>query len=81
MLLYTRLETYHGTSSDWVCGVLLKSVLLCIIIPCDNKLKNVTIPDSVEIIREYAFRNNQLESVIIPNSVQSIGYGAFYNNK
>ena len=39
---------------------------------------NVTIPNGVTSIREYAFANTGLTSVTIPNSVTSIEDGAFY---
>ncbi len=43
-----------------------------------NKLKNVTIPDSVVSIGNYAFYNcNSLTNVIIPDSVTSIGMSSF----
>ena len=41
-------------------------------------LKEVTIPDSVETIEDYAFGHCPLISVTIPDSVTSIGEGAFY---
>lgn len=41
---------------------------------------DITIPDSVTAIRDFAFdSNNTITSVIIPNSVVSIGIEAFWN--
>ena len=42
-------------------------------------LKNVTIPNSVTSIKDYAFYNSSLKSIIIPDSVISIGGYAFCN--
>ncbi len=44
-------------------------------VPIDKKI--YTIPKSVEIIAEYAFRSRTIKEVIIPNSVTSIGKCAF----
>ncbi len=43
-----------------------------------KNLREVTIPDSVETIGDYAFGHCPLVSVAIPDSVTSIGTGAFY---
>ena len=44
-----------------------------------NLATNITIPDSVTSIGDYAFCNfTGLKNVIIPDSVTSIGYDAFY---
>jgi len=40
-------------------------------------LTNITIPNSVKSIEEYAFVGTSLTSVIIPNEVESIGLAAF----
>ena len=46
----------------------------------DNKLTNVSIPNSVKSIGKNAFATNYLTEVSIPNSVISIGDDAFVNN-
>jgi len=46
----------------------------------DKQLVGVTIPDSVESIKNYAFYNNKLTAVIIPDNVRYIGESAFENN-
>ena len=46
----------------------------------NNKLKNITIPESVTIICNGAFSWNSLESVTIPSSVTAIGDYAFTYN-
>ncbi|MBQ7637967.1 MAG: leucine-rich repeat domain-containing protein, partial [Clostridia bacterium] len=43
----------------------------------DTALKNVTIPDTVTEIGEYAFLDTAIESIVIPDSVESIGVKAF----
>ncbi len=51
----------------------------------DTQFKDIrtsyTIPNSVEIIRDYAFEGNQLTEIIIPNSVTTIGNYAFWYNE
>ncbi|WP_099203890.1 leucine-rich repeat domain-containing protein [Scatolibacter rhodanostii] len=47
----------------------------------NQQLTNVTIPNSVTVIKAFAFSNNQLTSVIIPNSVTKIGGAAFHRNQ
>ena len=47
----------------------------------DNKLTNVSIPNSVKSIGASAFYDNQLTEVSIPNSVNSIGYWVFADNQ
>lgn len=50
-----------------------------VFIGCSN-LKNVIMPDMLEIIGNYAFADcTSLEELTIPSSVTSIGYGAFAN--
>jgi hypothetical protein len=46
----------------------------------NNRLKRVTIGNSVMSIDGAAFANNRLKRVTIGNSVTSIGDGAFINN-
>ena len=46
----------------------------------NNRLTNITIPNSVTSIEISAFENNQLTSVTIPNSVTKIMGGAFSKN-
>ncbi len=45
-----------------------------------GKHKNYLIPETIEIIGDYAFSNNELESIIIPSNVKTIGEWAFYKN-
>lgn len=45
-----------------------------------EKLTNLTIPESITSIPEYAFQCVQLNSVTIPDSVTSIGEDAFYSS-
>ena len=45
-----------------------------------SELKNVTIPESVKTIEQYAFRGcTNLKSINIPDNVETIGAGAFMN--
>ncbi len=46
----------------------------------NNYLTNITIPNSVTSIGDYAFAANDITNVTIPNSVTSIGYDAFAEN-
>jgi sporulation protein YlmC with PRC-barrel domain len=50
------------------------------IVSYGGEAKEVTIPNSVTSIGDYAFLDNALTSVTIPNSVTSIGSYAFLNN-
>lgn len=40
---------------------------------------NVSLPDSLEKIEDFAFARSAVSSVNIPNGCKTIGYGAFYN--
>ena len=42
-------------------------------------LKNITLPDTLKVIEEYAFAISGLTSLIIPNSVTEIGKRAFFD--
>ena len=43
----------------------------------DTNLTTITIPNSVTMIEECAFRVSGLTSIVIPNSVTYLGVGAF----
>ncbi len=46
-----------------------------------SKLSELTLPNNLKSIEQYAFRNNtSLIKVDIPQTVTNIGYGAFYNS-
>jgi hypothetical protein len=45
-----------------------------------NRLTDITIPNSVTSIGSTAFFNNQLTNITIPNSVREIDFGAFTDN-
>lgn len=44
-----------------------------------SKLKEVTLPNTIKSIGDYAFSNSGLKSINIPSSVEVIGTGAFNN--
>jgi hypothetical protein len=44
-------------------------------------ITDITIPNSVTKIDDYAFENNKITNIIIPDSVTEIGDSAFNNNK
>ena len=52
---------------------LVGGILLCEL----RQLKNIVIPDGVEIIEERWFLNSQIETVTIPASVKKIEKEAF----
>ena len=54
----------------------LISIGPCAFYECNNLL-NVTIPDTVEIIGEFAFAYSGLEYAVLPNSLKEIGSDAF----
>lgn len=45
-----------------------------------NKLKKLTLPESIETIGEQAFALNELESITLPAALQELGREAFANN-
>jgi hypothetical protein len=45
-----------------------------------SMLTSVILPDTVQIIRDYAFRWMPISDMIIPDSVTHIGEGAFFNS-
>ena len=46
----------------------------------ENKISEITIPDSVTTIEKQAFKGNKIKKVIIPASVTSIGASPFMGN-
>ncbi len=44
----------------------------------NNTIENVSIPDSVNSVGDFAFARSTLKSVKIPDSVTEIGYASFY---
>lgn len=46
----------------------------------DKNLHNVTLPNTIQHIDNWAFANNKLTQLILPNELISIGDWAFYNN-
>ncbi len=47
----------------------------------NNRIVNITIPDSVVSINGGAFKNNRLTSITLPENVHSIGKYTFANNQ
>lgn len=45
----------------------------------NNTLTNVTIPQGVELIDNFAFARSVISNVALPESLKTIKYGAFYN--
>ena len=72
---------YRGTSSDVVIPSKIEDVPVTAIgndaFSGNRTIIDVTIPDSVTSIGEYAFSQSYLENVNIPNTVTSIGAHAF----
>ena len=46
-----------------------------------TSLKTITLPESLEEIRSYAFSGSGLETIVLPLKLKTIGYQAFYNTK
>jgi hypothetical protein len=61
-------------------GVTMPNVTVLVAGFYDKQLTNVSIPDNITVIGNYAFARNQLSQVIIPDSVISIGSNAFASN-
>ena len=69
-------NNYYCSSDD---GKILYNKDKTTLLAYPSATGDVTIPDGVTSIGDYAFYNcNSLESVTIPDSVTSIGYDAFY---
>ena len=73
----TSITVASGNPNFTVEGGILYSKTEIVYVP-KGISGNVTIPNGVTSIREYAFANTGLTSVTIPNSVTSIEDGAFY---
>ncbi|MCR5698754.1 MAG: leucine-rich repeat protein [Treponemataceae bacterium] len=73
---------YGGDLEDWLkisfMGPAFRSVFFGVSLYLNGELvENITIPDSVTSIGDYAFCGCTITSVTIPNSVTSIGWYAF----
>lgn len=44
-----------------------------------NKIKEVVLPDEIEVVGHYSFRDNDLEVIVIPDSLELINKDAFSN--
>lgn len=77
---------FSGTLSQWLSidfGYSRESIPMQV--PCnlyinDEKLSNLTIPEDVTTIPQYAFQYVNLNSVTIPSNIISIGKSAFYES-
>lgn len=74
---------FNGTLKQWLnisFGNSLPMQSACSLYIDGEKLTNLTIPNGITNIPEYAFEYVNLNRVTIPNSVTSIGENAFYGS-
>lgn len=73
-----------GATSEFLLNIDINPLLYMTKIPeyflCDSSIKEFDIPDNIDTIGEYAFRDcSKLEILYIPKSVKKLEYGVSYN--
>lgn len=62
---------YRGLKITTICKSAFESNVKC---------TTLVIPEGVEIIEDYAFKNAQIEVLVLPSTIKEINEGAFYNS-